>query len=313
MSKSKAIISFGVGYGFHDVRYFVQSCHLHAGDADVFIFVGDNAPQLQKQFADFPNVHFVTFKESLSAKIVAKAFSLLGLDKVYARALQALFAKLGISRWLTAMASPLVQFMVKRFFVIHRFMKTLPHRYIMFTDLRDVLLQSDPFAALASDRSIMTGIEPVSIAQSEMNKRWITKTYPLRVAERLLHLPVICAGVTIGTREAMQQYVNEMIYEAFDRLHRIVNMLGADQAIHIKLFYQGLYGLHKNLEANGRGTIATLHFSKLEEFSYSDGLITNRDGKKLAVVHQYDRHLDLSTMLRHSIDRQYQELTPMFV
>ena len=295
----KAIITFGVGYSFEDIRYFIHSCNMNTPDSDVYIFVGANIEELKQQSVMFPRIHFIKYHEPLLSKIITKAL-------VRSRVSAKLFAKFLSSaenhRWINAsitdpLVLPMVQFMVKRFFLIKQLLTKLPHQQIMLTDIRDVLVLADPFKNL-EENSILSGEEPVSIEESEMNSRWLIKTYSKELYEKVKKLPVICAGVTIGSRKAIDQYIAEMIHETYRQLPHIINMLGADQAIHMKLFYFGLKGLKGSCESNGSGAIATLHFSTLNEFRFDYGAMENIRGKKLTVVHQYDRHDRLANYLK---------------
>lgn len=299
----RAIITFAVGYKFEDIRHFIQSCQIHTPGTDLYIYVGANVKELEEHCRNFNNIHLIRYQEPLLAKVISKSLLKVGgAARVFAQALRYAHVNQVLpSRVLDAFALPLVQFMVKRFFIIQQLLRGLPHEQVMLTDIRDVLLVADPFQNLQEDQ-IQSGEEPVAIGDSEMNARWLMKTYSKELFEQVKALPVICAGVTIGSRRAIDQYVQEMVDETYKQLPNIIEMLGGDQAIHMKLFYLGLKGLQKNFEANGTGTIATLHYSTLTEFAFENGTMKNRVGKPLAVVHQYDRHAPLARYLKELLE-----------
>ncbi len=299
----KAIITFGVGYGFEQIKHFLLSCKKFIPEADIYMFAGKNIPQLEADCSHIQGVYFIPFKEGFTGKVIAKVLSKVpSLQAKYAQYLSAKWKEKPLERErIEALTSPLTQFMVKRFFLIKQLLAHLPHEQVMIADVRDIIFQSDPFAALDND-TIVTGIEPLTNADSEINQKWIRRTYSDAIFEEMADKKVACAGVTFGSRRAMNQYIQEMLEETFDNLPKIIDMLGADQAIHIRLFYYRLRGLSRALESNGVGSIATLHFSDLEEFSVANGRIDNRQGKPLAVVHQYDRHPDLALELRKGIE-----------
>lgn len=287
----KAIITFGVGYGYDDIKHFMLSAKRYMPDADIYMFAGKNIDQLRSDFSGVDGVHFVPFKESVSGRAIAKVVGKVPvLQRQFARYLALKWKKSVVKpAWVETLTIPITQFMVKRFFLIKRLLEQLPHELVLIADVRDVLFQADPFVDM-EPRSIVTGIEPVKNRESEMNERWIRRTYSEEIFESLADKNVACAGVTYGTRTAIDQYIAEMLEEVYDNLPKITDMLGADQAIHIRLFYDGLEGVNRHLEANGSGSIATLHFSDLTEFSITEGRIENYAGRPLAVVHQYDRH-----------------------
>lgn len=301
----KAIITFGVGYGFEDIKYFINSCTLHTPDADIYLYVGKNIDELRTQCAPYPRLHLIQYHENFFPKLVSRALIALPVTRrIYPRVLTYLYSGTTFNRSaLNALTLPLVQFMVKRFIIIQDLLRTLPHELIMLSDVRDVLLQSNPFRQI-DDKTIITGIEPLTNHQSEMNSRWIQKTFSLHELDTLKGEWVACAGVIVGGRKAIDQYVDEMINEVYANLHKILGMLGADQAIHMKLFYQKLTGLNKRFESNGKGSIATLHFSTLNEFDLLQGKISNRINNNLAIVHQYDRHPELAALLKKNIDSE---------
>jgi hypothetical protein len=300
---TQAIITFAVGYTYEDIRYFIRSCEMNAPQADLYIFVGSNIKTIKIDCQPHKRVHLIQYREALFGKIVTKIFK---LSKRTSVAMANVVGSRTIRRWvpsfiLEAFAIPLIQFNVKRFFLSRRLLSKLPHQQIMITDIRDVLLLSNPFEDI-HEHTILSGEEPILIEKSEMNRHWILKTYSQTILDRIGKLPVICAGVTIGSRKAMEQYSGEMIQEIYNQLPNIIDFLGADQAIHMKILYLELKGLQKGFEENGKGSIATLHFSKLSEFELGNGSMVNRSGRKLAVVHQYDRHKYLDTFLKELIE-----------
>ncbi len=303
--KRKAIITFAVGYHFEHIQHFILSCKTFSPEADLFIYVGDNLSILQEQCRPFQRVHLIRYREAFIPKVLSKvAMKSNWGGKRLAELIRHLYQWTGKSQGLEMWATPLLQFMVKRFFLIRKLMTTLPHDQFMLTDIRDVLLVADPFENLGQ-QMIVTGEEPVTIRESEFNRRWYQATYSSNELEQIQHRQVLCAGVTIGSRDAIERYVNEMIEETFQNLPKIVGLLGADQAIHIHLIYKRLHGIRKRIESNGSGAIATLHYSSLKEFHFSNGAIANKKGSSLKVVHQYDRHLELVNYLKDYILSQY--------
>jgi hypothetical protein len=304
----KAIVTFGVGYGYTQLKHFIFSCSRHVPDADVYIFAGNNLLELRARFIDYPRVTFLPYQENLVAKLIGKATMKFPLVARFYGSIISFAYRLHLMPPSVArlLAAPLVQFMVKRFFALRQLLNRLPHDQWMFTDLRDVLFQADPFTHL-EERSIITGIEPVRIHECNLNRKWLIRTYSRKVYKSVCNQYVACAGVTLGSRTVMRQYLAEVSHDILTNLPKIVGMLGADQAIHIHLFYRGLKGIKKHLEANGRGSIATLHYSTLHEFDRACGRLTNRAGKELAVVHQYDRHPGLAKELLAGLDSNRHE------
>lgn len=293
-----AIIAFGIGYRFDDIKYFLYSCRLHAPDTDLYIFAGQNAAHLKNACSEFPRVHIIAHREPWAPKLLARVFMKFA-PSLYLTLLQLPALRLVVGKkFVRVMKQPLFHFMSKRFFVINEFIKKLPNTHIMISDLRDVVLQGDPFKEF-KNIDLVTGEEPTLIADCQYNKKWLEKTYPENF--NLLQKKVLCAGVTYGTREAIENYLEYMVLESEKQMKGIVQMLGADQAIHNRLFYELLPKLRKEFSINGTGPIATLHFSTLTEFNERNGYLYHLDGFLPPVIHQYDRHPEVMAKIRKRI------------
>ncbi len=297
-----AIITFGVGYQFKDIKLFLISCKRFAPDTHIYMYVGKNIETLKIECKDFENLRLIEYQENIIAKLIGKIISLSKpIEKCYANGLKYLyFRRLVNKKILYRAAIPLLQFMVKRFFIIEELIIGLQYDFFMLTDLRDVLLQANPFEGLTK-KQLVTGIEPLKNKDSEMNSNWIKTTFSTDLFTDLAEKQIVCAGVTIGSKEAIHQYVREMNTEVFNNLPKIIHKLGPDQAIHIFLFYNKLNGLMKCLEPNGTGKIATLHYSNLNEFIIQNGQLKNKNDNKLSVVHQYDRHPKLAIEMGNAL------------
>jgi hypothetical protein len=248
-------------------------------------------------------VKFIPYHENMVAKVIGKVSMKLPLiARVYATVITGLYTIRVISKTTARqLAAPLVQFMVKRFFALQQLVEEQPHEQWMFTDLRDVLLQANPFIYV-KENNLVTGIEPKRIRDCAMNSSWLLKTYNRKMYETIRNQSIACAGVMLGSHEVMQHYLRAITDDSIYNLPKIIGMLGADQAIHNKLVYAGLTGVEKQVEKNGEGCIATLHYSTLNEFDLQDGVLKNKYGKELAVVHQYDRHPALAKEMLSALE-----------
>jgi hypothetical protein len=71
-----------------------------------------------------------------------------------------------------------------------------------------------------------------------------------------------------------------------------------DQAVHNKILYCGNHNLDLRFTNNTKGSIVHLATSDLSEFDadWSGGL-RMKDGRMVSIVHQYDRHPELTRVL----------------
>jgi len=296
---SSAIITFAVGCKFEDIRYFIQSSQVNAPYSYLYIFVGDNIEELRYQCDIFPGVYLLPYKESGIIRILTKLLKRLGfISPKWSRILQHRFINKCIPTTLRdAVTRCLAPETVNRFFHLQKLIKNLPYDEIMISVSHDVLFLSNPFTNLTSNL-IVSGAESTTIQQDAKSIQCLQEIYSTDVFEQLKDKPVMSAGVTIGSKRALVQYLNEVIDEVSHCMPAVPNGSICDRAIHMKVFYSGLKGLDKGLEINGNGKIATLNFSGVQDFDYKNGSIQNKNGKELAIVHYFDRNAELVGYLK---------------
>jgi hypothetical protein len=231
---------------------------------------------------------------------------------------------------------------------------------ILVTDARDVYFQRNPFDVVAtrlyttdkrkeestSDRTNYTTTpttlitkeqrrdiettlymfeEPVTIAQSNANKRWIQYTYSSDVYETMKHRMVICSGVTMGGQRAMETYVRAVVDE-FDRVQRKASTRYHDQCIHNFLYHTNkLIGsngnsitnivVHKQGEGGIVNTIGLV--SRMNNNTPLRGLglvhnttweILENDGRTVpAIIHMYDRDEEMKMYINQLIQEELSE------
>lgn len=218
-----------------------------------------------------------------------------------------------------------------RFLVYREFLLLSQNRYdmVLLTDSRDVVFQGNPFmnfhivsqntlvfnpnyngirgnlksvvldtntVFFAMEGNEMNGL-PISEDPSGFNPRWVKECAGNDIYEKVKHLPITCAGTTLGTMTSIQRYVDTLIIES--SIGEEVKFLKCnDQGMHnLILHYLGprnLLPFSTYQLFNGAGPIATVgHFPVLVNSSFSvssNGFL--QYSKPLAspsVIHQYDR------------------------
>lgn len=166
----------------------------------------------------------------------------------------------------------------------------------MLCDSRDVVLQANPFDRMP--RGLATGAEERLIGECSLNSRWIERVYGRQVLETLAPERILCSGVTLGSREAILRYLDDMCTE-ITQLLSVTAFTGAlDQAVHNKLLHGGRLRSLQLLE-NGCDQLATLHYSSPLKWKFDpQGKLLADSGKPVAIVHQYDRHSSIAERLR---------------
>jgi hypothetical protein len=162
-------------------------------------------------------------------------------------------------------------------------------RNVLITDVKDVVFQRDPFDFPVTDRIHVAMENPdVPVGACPWNSQWLLAGYPPEVLERLKDKDLSCAGTTLAPVGHMMRYLELMLAE-------IAGMKDAykcaDQAAHNLLLHDGKLDPVEKLR-NFEGPILTVGSEQRYELDDRNELV-NRDGSKMAVIHQYDRHPEL--------------------
>lgn len=169
--------------------------------------------------------------------------------------------------------------------------------YVLLTDVRDVVFQTDPFDALG-DETLAFGLESSAYTNDTeyWNRRWLRASYGEEMIERLVGCPVSCAGVAYGTRSRLLSYLELMIGEILRyTLAGFAQM--ADQANHNALVWTGRLDSPTLMQPLA-SPVATLNFFSLDQLTLDDqGRLLNEDGSVVSILHQHDRVPGLTARL----------------
>jgi len=203
------------------------------------------------------------------------------------------------------------------------------HSWLLLIDGRDTIFQSNPFLTVPRDDQnspdgvlffFGENVEATRLGKSPKNKRWLTSAYGPIVAETLFDKPTICSGASMGEQVAVDMYLRAMVGE-FDETGTV--LMGADQGFHNYLYYsqklQNANAIRQILvQDQGTGLVNNLGALRTKELhEWGNGKIVttevksrkytvlNWDGVPSPVVHQFDRHKDLSKYWYKEKTRQY--------
>jgi hypothetical protein len=167
---------------------------------------------------------------------------------------------------------------------------------VLVSDVRDVLFQRDPFAVLPPGPGLHLFLEHASkpIGRCLWTSSWIRFRYGDAALPPLAELPVVCSGVALGDLASMRGYLATVAREIDPRLRATNYMAGYDQGIVNRLCHRGeIPGLLLHPYASS----PVLHLGNAPPGSVrvgASGEVQNDDGAVVAIVHQYDRHPELS-------------------
>ncbi len=173
-------------------------------------------------------------------------------------------------------------------YFLTRLMKDSLPRAVLFTDVRDVIFQGDPFSEPANVLDVFYESERPKIGQCPINSRWIRNCFGELLLQEVAESTISCAGTIMTDGVGAIRYLIEM-FNILILLPKHALNWGSDQAVHNLIVHRGLIDGMK-AHANGE-RVLTLNNVKSEEIRLApNGQITGANGYPSPIVHQYDRH-----------------------
>jgi len=152
---------------------------------------------------------------------------------------------------------------------------------VILSDIRDVVFQDNPFNYL-SGKDFDFSSEPETVGGcTQHNSVWIRNIYGDAVLDEIKDQQILCCGVTAGKRSAVIELCNMLLEEA-KQVSQFI-----DQASLNVLYGRGCFPNSK-VHLTGGPFVATMHHSKTLTFD-RQGYLLGDNGKRVAIVHQYDR------------------------
>ena len=303
MAKS-LIITTSFGYASSDLAPFINSARLNSPNSDILIFCAESDILSLKPLLRNHRQIMTRAVPSPPAIIKGTAKNLKAAARKFRRASLAATQRvmgskheIGVEVNSTFSKSTCqLHFLIRRFFWARQAL--LDNRLdnyadVMLCDSRDVLVQSDPFTGIHGQ--LTSGEEVNRVGKCPINRGWIKKAYGKRILSQLENSKIICAGVTLGSRENILNYLNLFFEESMSLIdmHSTSYLPNLDQAIHNKV-------LRLSTELNPRLTGPNGHIATIGCLQESDIDFDSKTrqvmirGSRPAIVHQYDRSPSLS-------------------
>jgi hypothetical protein len=194
------------------------------------------------------------------------------------------------------------------------------YRWIMWTDVWDVVFQADPFAWLeenAGDAKLIAAEEGWLIKNQAMNDIWIEKLVSPQEYQHLREGEVYCSGTIFGEARAMKTLLETIAcwVKSGD------GMQGLDQGMYNVLLRSSPFSQIMRAPTPDEAFIATcgpfLAPSNRDHwtidppiFDRTTGLVFNQQGKRYCLVHQYNRvggEFNPNGDWRAILERRYRE------
>ncbi len=158
------------------------------------------------------------------------------------------------------------------------------YEHVMLSDVRDVVIQSDPFAK-PLDADVVFAMERITIGNCRHNGAWALHAYGKHYLSQVRHLPVSCSGTTFGTTAGILQYLALMIEEITSS--KVNANKAMDQAFHTHIVHAN--PPDRSYRDDHDQLVATLAHMPEPSISFSGEKILI-DGHPVPVVHQWDRN-----------------------
>lgn len=177
-----------------------------------------------------------------------------------------------------------------RFFCIKTLLQNLKidSEYLLLCDSRDVLFQKNIEEYQYDPNIDIYGfLEGITIEKEQVfNARWIRHIEQLineDIYSKICKNNVICCGTTIGKKENIKIYVNNMC----DILKKYNIVTNLDQGLHNYMLYLNTLNMNIKLLSNDDNLVNTVgnDLHKINE----NKLIVNKNNDISWIVHQYDR------------------------
>jgi len=199
-----------------------------------------------------------------------------------------------------------MMFHMERFLHLFNYLKDTKHdyRYVVTTDVRDVVFQSNPMEWLENygigfgDKKLVASSEAILIKNETWNRENIFKCFGETFYEHIKDSPVLCVGTLAGSGPAICDLCGLLFQLSINRADWV-----ADQAAYNFLMRMWPFNIDTHIadleDAWAINAHVTNRESQYEEFGpylleerpiFEDGLVKDAKTKRpFAIVHQYDR------------------------
>ncbi len=188
----------------------------------------------------------------------------------------------------------------RRFVEFYLALRDILPRYdrVLISDLRDVVFQADPFG-LIPEEGILYGLEDasVTIGGHWANSLWVEQVGGPALRAALAPERVSCVGVVLGSGRIIAEYLRLIVETLTQPGINVANFHGADTGAH------NIVVRRRTLPNVGfadyeTGGIINMHGLNPACIRWNnDDLLSDARGRPFAIVHQYDRHPEVTDRL----------------
>lgn len=169
------------------------------------------------------------------------------------------------------------------------------YNMVLLTDVRDVVFQSDLFKFYNNSKKFLGLAIEDGIISEPLNKKWMINTYGETLFKTIEEKPIICSGTIWGSIEIIYNFC-KVIWEKINSSNITIPLKSRhDQTIaNYIIYYLKMFGDYIIESHNDDGPIMTIGLTLRKDiYLDSKNNIINKKGKIAAVIHQYDRKIDI--------------------
>lgn len=180
-----------------------------------------------------------------------------------------------------------------RFICLKDLLSTLHCEGVLLADTRDVIFQADVSLDLPSEGlHVFEEADCMTIGTCPYNSDWIRLGYGNEVLQALSDFPISCVGTVCGDYVSVMTYLELLVKEIKQLQPR--TQKPQDQAAHNYLVRNTL---KPTIWHNEVGEVYTVGYLPRESVRVKGDMIMSASGWVPAVIHQWDRHQNLSALI----------------
>lgn len=292
--KKNLIIGAATGYKYGPMKYFFTSLKKIDFDGDIAILVSDKIDEETKN-ALLAHGVILIYVKSGSIEFTKK-YAQSRFWKIHRLPHKLLFKLLNTGKNKLCKLSKYVKIFHlisgSRYCYYYDYLLANRDKYkfILTTDVRDVVFQADPFAGLDGE-ALHFYEQDDAIRYNSYTSYWIKHAFGKKALAAIEDKKSICSGTTIGSFGRMMDYLEKMITVQAQITGRLTGLGGFDQGVHDYMIYNNYFPGSDVIE-NPAGEVVTLE--NLDTVTLTDNQeLVNRYNRVIPVVHLYDRYPDL--------------------
>ena len=289
INKSNLIIGLAYGYDFDVIKPFIDSLVSISFGQDVVI-IGNESLIIPQEYQGKLNIKVInetSFKRSLVRRAFIKLISANPINKI-CNVLFKVSRKLSPSKFIKLFLNT-YHSQVGRYAFYYTYLKQHPYNNILFTDVRDVVFQSDPFSGFNEKLAVFHESPSIKIKDETFNRNWIKEGFGEDIYKMMANEKIYCSGTILGNYEGIMTFL-EIFISTCLKYSIPYNIKGMDQGIFNYLIHTNQLKQIKKHDNGDR--ILTVAPDSFSEIAYKEGKLFF-NSKAPAIVHQYDRYPEL--------------------